>query len=157
MRQVTDALAATPVWDVLVAVSRLGRASRLAEAHDAMGTAERRLLWLLSDDQPRTMREVSEELLLEQSTVNRQVNAALAAGLVERRVEPGEQARRVALTEKGLREFAADVEKGARRFRVALEAVPADRVEEFTEMLLAFATAYKDDVEHELQADSRGH
>lgn len=157
MRQVTDSLRGSPLWDVLVAVSRLGRTGRLAEAHDVIGTAQRRLMWLLSDGQPRTMREVSEELFLEQSTVNRQVNAALAAGLVERLVEKGGPARRLSLTDEGARLFAADVEKSARRFRTALAAIPEDRVEEFSQLLLTFATAYKDDVEDELQADSRGH
>ncbi len=48
-----------------------------------------RLLWLLSDGTPRTLRQLADGLDLEQSTVNRQVNAALAAGYLERYAVPG--------------------------------------------------------------------
>lgn len=43
-----------------------------------------RLLWVLSDGTPRTLRQLADNLDLEQSTVNRQVNAALTAGYLER-------------------------------------------------------------------------
>jgi DNA-binding MarR family transcriptional regulator len=43
-----------------------------------------RVLWLLTEGPPRTLRELADELQLDQSTVNRQVNAAIKNGLVER-------------------------------------------------------------------------
>ncbi len=42
------------------------------------------ILWVLSDGRPRTLRQLTEELELEQSTVNRQVNAAIKHGYLER-------------------------------------------------------------------------
>ena len=41
-----------------------------------------RLLWLLVESGPQTLAEVTSALGLERSTVNRQVNAAVAAGLL---------------------------------------------------------------------------
>jgi DNA-binding MarR family transcriptional regulator len=66
----------------------LDRHRRALESTASLGTAELRLLWLLSDGRGRTLREIADELHLEQSTVNRQVNAALRAGHLRRtRVE----------------------------------------------------------------------
>ncbi|WP_245672914.1 MarR family transcriptional regulator, partial [Aldersonia kunmingensis] len=53
--------------------------------HDAQLEASAfAILWTLSDGNPRTLREIGEELDLEQSTVNRQVNAAIRNGYLER-------------------------------------------------------------------------
>lgn len=62
----------------------LDRHRRALESTSTLGTAELRLLWLLSDGRPRTLREVPHELHLEQSTVNRQANAAVRAGHLQR-------------------------------------------------------------------------
>lgn len=59
-------------------------------ATEPLGPAEQRLLWLLADGKPRTLKAISEELHLEQSTVNRQANAALAHGVVRRSRQGGE-------------------------------------------------------------------
>lgn len=56
---------------------------------EPLGPAEQRLLWLLSDGVPRTLKRISEDLHLEQSTVNRQVNAALSHGVVSRSRKKG--------------------------------------------------------------------
>ena len=89
MRQVTQALRGSPIWDLVVATARLERGRRAVEGRARLGTADLRLIWLLVEDGPRTMREISEELGLEQSTVNRQVNSALKAGYLER-IDQGE-------------------------------------------------------------------
>ncbi|MFD6137837.1 MarR family winged helix-turn-helix transcriptional regulator, partial [Isoptericola sp. NPDC060257] len=84
---------------------RLDLHRRLAEHRSPLGTADGRLLWLLSDGRPRTLREIAEALRLEQSTVNRQVNGALAAGLLRRFTAPGRSARLLEPTEEGLARF----------------------------------------------------
>lgn len=66
------------------ALTRLDKERRTLEGTQPLGTADLRLLWLLADDRSRTLREIAADLGLEQSTVNRQVNAALGAGFVER-------------------------------------------------------------------------
>lgn len=71
----------------------LTRLDRLRHVHEnlaELGTADLRILWLLRERQPSTLAEIAAELKLEQSTVNRQVNAAFAAELLSReRREPG--------------------------------------------------------------------
>ncbi|WP_019929599.1 MarR family winged helix-turn-helix transcriptional regulator [Nocardia sp. BMG111209] len=71
------------------ALSRLQQHRRFQEQDAVLGSADMRLMWLLSDGTPRTQREIADTFGLEQSTVSRQVNAALAAGLLRRYREPG--------------------------------------------------------------------
>ncbi len=77
---------------------------RVAEQRGPVRPAEGRLLWLLSDGRARTLGEIAEDLNLEQSTVNRQVNGALKAGLVER-TRDGGRAWRFAATSQGAATF----------------------------------------------------
>lgn len=67
-----------------------------------------RLLWLLSDGEPRTLRRLAECLDLEQSTVNRQVNAALAAGYLERFASAGSPGKLVRPSTAGEQAFEHD-------------------------------------------------
>lgn len=75
---------APPERRLASALTRLDKERRALEGAQRLGTADLRLLWLLADDRARTLREIADELGLEQSTVNRQVNAALRVGLLER-------------------------------------------------------------------------
>jgi DNA-binding MarR family transcriptional regulator len=74
-----------------------------------------RLLWLLTEGPPRTLRELAEELQLDQSTVNRQVNSAIKRGLVERYAVPESPSRLLRPTVAGR---AAYVHDGALRAEV---------------------------------------
>jgi DNA-binding MarR family transcriptional regulator len=86
----TDRRAALPAPTHLASLlHHLDRHRRALESTAALGTAELRLLWLLSDGRSRTLRDIADDLHLEQSTVNRQVNAALAAGRLQRVREGG--------------------------------------------------------------------
>lgn len=124
---------------------RLDLHRRLAEHRSPLGTADGRLLWLLSDGRPRTLREIAEALRLEQSTVNRQVNGALAAGLLRRFTEPGRSARLIEPTPEGAATFerATDLALGA--FADGLAAL-GDEAGEFLDLLERFAGAYGDAV-----------
>jgi DNA-binding MarR family transcriptional regulator len=74
-----------------------------------------RLLWLLTEGPPRTLRELADELQLDQSTVTRQVNAAIKHGLVERYAVPDHPSRLLRPTDAGR---AAYVHDGALRAEV---------------------------------------
>lgn len=87
------------------ALTRLDKERRTLEGAQRLGTAELRLLWLLADDRSRTLREIADELGLEQSTVNRQVNAALGVGLLERNRQPQGSAYEFTRTAHGIRTF----------------------------------------------------
>ena len=67
-----------------------------------------RLLWVLSDGAPRTLRQLSDCLDLEQSTVNRQVNAAIGAGYLERYAVAGSPSKLVRPSPAGEAAFAHD-------------------------------------------------
>ena len=70
-------------WALVVATARFERGQRASQSLNQLNAADNRLLWLLTSQGPQTMRQVAEALGLEQSTVNRQVHAALARGLSE--------------------------------------------------------------------------
>lgn len=81
---------------------------RIHEQGVTLGAADMRILWLFADGGSRTLKQVAEELKLEQSTVNRQVNAALAAGYLER-TRPKGHAYEFTRTDTGLAVFERNV------------------------------------------------
>lgn len=87
------------------ALTRLDKERRTQEGAQRLGTADLRLLWLLADERSRTLREIADDLGLEQSTVNRQVNAALGAGLLERTRRPEGSAYEFIRTAHGKQTF----------------------------------------------------
>lgn len=117
---------------------------RVIEQHITLGTADDRLLWLLRDRQPRTLREIAAELGLEQSTVNRQVNAALARGLLERCREPDRYSYQFVPTDAGITAFQEDLALSLNTYTAALAKLsPADR-RTLLELLDRFVAAYGD-------------
>ncbi len=100
-----------------------------------------RLLWLLEQRGPLTMREVAEALQLEQSTVSRQVTAATGRDLLERVPDAGRGPARVRATTTGERALRHDRDLRSKAFRVALATVGADRVDALVRDLTAFVDA----------------
>lgn len=98
-----------------------------------------RILWLLAQRGPSTHREIGEELQLEQSTVSRQVKAAVEHGLVEREEIDG--AQRLRATEQGLEAYRVDRQVRAAAFRTALAELGPTRVEQLHHDLKAFNDA----------------
>lgn len=142
MSRVTDDLRETPAGMAIIAIAMLERAQRAAEDVAEVRVADRRLLWLLSDGEPRTMRQIAEELGLEQSTVNRQVNAALGEGLLARTDPDEHHARPLVVTEEGQALFGRSFDRHVGYVERALEVIPADRAPTFLTDLVAFAEAY---------------
>lgn len=101
------------------------------------------ILWLLSDGRARTLRELSVDLDLEQSTVNRQVNAAMKRGYVERFEVPGCVSRMHRPTAAGHDAFNHDGRRRADRLnRVFADLAPGDP-ESLLKQLRAFNEAYE--------------
>ena len=98
-----------------------------------------RILWLLVQRGPSTHREIGEELQLEQSTVSRQVKAAVEHGLVEREEVDGSQQLRA--TKEGLEAYRVDRQVRAAAFRAALAELGQARVERLLDDLTAFNDA----------------
>ncbi len=129
-------------------VTRFERHRRVIEQEAQLGAADQRLLWMFSDEEPRTLREIAVALRLEQSTVNRQVNAARKAGLLERTREPGQAAALYRATPEGLERFHHDLDRAIEVFGLGLAAVdPAER-DALLRNFEAFVDAFGDALGH---------
>ncbi len=98
------------------------------------------ILWILSDGRPRTLRELTADLQLEQSTVNRQVNAAIKHGYVERFEVEDSLSKLIRPTEAGREAFRRDGLLRAER----LEQVFADLAPGSPQALLHELRAFND-------------
>lgn len=141
-RRVRSPTADNPqAWSAMRISMRWDRARRRVDAGQQLKVAEGRLLWLLEDEQPRTLREIAEALQLEQSTVNRQVNAALAAGLLTRSRSEDGSAYRVKASATGREKFRTDVDRHMALQASALGDIPDDERETFLRHLAAYVDA----------------
>ncbi|MBT0993562.1 MarR family winged helix-turn-helix transcriptional regulator [Cellulomonas sp. DKR-3] len=127
-------------------VHRLERQRRTWEARSTLGTAELRLLWLLTEGEPRTLREIAERLHLEQSTVNRQVNAAVKAGHVRKSRAPG-SAFLFEPTPAGRAQLEEDTAYALGQFRVVLDRLGPDDAAHLLELLGRFVDLYGEAVD----------
>lgn len=104
------------------ALARLEGLRRHQRRFADLGEADMRLLWLLRESGPQTLSQIGAALGLERSTVNRQVNAAAAAGLLIKERVPGSSALRVSVSGDGLAAF----ERGARAAVTSIGEVLSD-------------------------------
>lgn len=111
-----------------------------------LGTADLRLLWLFADGRHRTLKEIAAELQLEQSTVNRQVNAAMVSGLLTRMRRKGSAAYEFDRTLDGRRVFEEDTGKSLGAYAAALDAM-GDDAEAFLELAQDFLRHYRREVD----------
>ncbi|WP_010539819.1 MarR family winged helix-turn-helix transcriptional regulator [Dietzia alimentaria] len=119
-------------------LTRLDKERRALEGFQRLGTADLRLLWLFADGRARTLRDVAGELGLEQSTVNRQVNAAVGAGLLERTRRPGGTAYDINRTADGRRTYDEVSRFSMGVYATALDAMGDDAAEELVVLLQDF-------------------
>ncbi|MFD2393389.1 hypothetical protein ACFSSF_05505 [Dietzia aerolata] len=88
------------------------------------------------------MREVADVLGLEQSTVNRQVNAALGAGLLERSRRGGGPSYQFHRTEAGREAFERDASISLGAYETALGEMGDDDAEAFLSLTARFLRAF---------------
>lgn len=138
---------ADPAWAAIRTGSRWESARREAECGQHLGRADGRLLWLFSDGEARTLAETAEALCLEQSTVNRQVNAALSAGLLRRFREEGRPSYLLEASPQGRERFSHDRSRQMHLHERALAAIPEGERAVFLEQLDHFVQAYADAVQ----------
>jgi DNA-binding MarR family transcriptional regulator len=108
---------------------RLSRRRTQVYPGSALDTSAFRLLWLLTEGPPRTLRELAEELQLDPSTVNRQVNAAIKHGLVERYAVAGRPSRLLRPTAAGRAAYRHDAELRAEVYHRVLDELGEVRAE----------------------------
>lgn len=114
----------------------------LGQRSTTLGTADLRLLWLLTDQESRTLRQISEALGLEQSTVNRQVNAAISAGLLTRARQGRSGPYRFTIADRGRDEFEHHLEVTLNAYRDALDAL-GPRAGDLIALMDEFIEAYE--------------
>ncbi|WP_426936841.1 MarR family winged helix-turn-helix transcriptional regulator [Brevibacterium sp. LE-L] len=122
-------------------ITDLERLRRAQMSQMDLGTADLRILWMFSDGRARTLKQIAHDLELEQSTVNRQINAAIAEGLLERTREEGSPAQLISPSERGAAAFDGDVEKSLAALRSGLDAVDGD-VTDFLDQFTRFVDAF---------------
>lgn len=127
-----------PAWTAVRVASRWAAVRRGLEAGQQLKMAEGRLLWLLRDRQPRTLRQLAEELDLEQSTVNRQVHAALDSGVVVRSRPDDSPTYVVTISDEGEARFRFDMARLTAVHEQALSGIPAEEQERFLEQFATF-------------------
>jgi len=106
---------------------RLARRRSQVYPGSQLDTSAFRLLWLLTEGPPRTLRELADELQLDQSTVNRQVNAAIKHGLVERYAVAGSSSRLLRPTEAGRATYVHDAALRADVYDAVLDELGEER------------------------------
>ncbi len=121
---------------------RYERHRRALEVQSTLGTAELRLLWLLTDGRPRTLREISEALHLEQSTVNRQVNGAVQAGLLSRTRASGSSSYEFSPTAEGRDTFDRETALPLAIYARVLDELGDDDARRLLELLGRFVDLY---------------
>ncbi len=103
-----------------------------------------KILWLLTDSGPLTMKDLSAELQLEQSTVSRQVKVAVERGLIERYDAEGTSSRLHRPTAAGTEVYRQEAAVRTAVIREALETLGVKRATLFVEELVAFNDALDD-------------
>lgn len=134
---------ASLLGDLADELLRFGRRRHTNVEGTELDTSAFKLLWLLSDERPRTLRELADELDLDLSTINRQVNAAVRAGLLERFSVPDGPSRPVRRTPEGRRLYEHDSAVHADLLRSVLAEMGADPARELISGLRAFNDAYE--------------
>ncbi len=122
------------------------RHSRALAQRATLGTADMRMLWLLADGEARTLRQIAHDLNLEQSTVNRQVNGAVASGIIGRAREGMSGPYLFTATAQGRREFERNLNASQAAYRQALASL-GDDAPRFLELMRQFVDTYRHAVE----------
>lgn len=130
-----------PAWTAIRISARWSIVRRAVENGQQLKVAEGRLMWLLRDGEARTLRQIAEELDLEQSTVNRQVHAALDSGVVQRYRAEDPPSWLVEMSADGRDRFTADLTRMMTVYDQAVGAVPEGEQERFLEHLASFVDA----------------
>jgi len=106
---------------------RLSRRRAQTYPGSRLDTSAFRLLWLLTEGPPRTLRELADELQLDLSTVNRQVNTAIKHGLVERYAVADSTSRLLRPTEAGRAAYVHDAAPRAEVYDAVLDELGTER------------------------------
>lgn len=112
-----------------------------------------KILWLVVDHGPRTLRALAEDLQLDQSTINRQVHAVIGHGYAERYDDPDSPGLLVRATPAGEAAYRSDSQVRADGLRAIVDTLGEQAVAELVAGLADFNDAIDEAVEDALRRD----
>ncbi|NDK90943.1 winged helix-turn-helix transcriptional regulator [Gordonia desulfuricans] len=130
------------IRDLVDELRRFNRRKTEFYAESVLEASAFAIMLVLSDGRARTLRELTEELGLEQSTVNRQVNNAIKHGYLERFEVAGSLSRFVRPTDTGREAFHHDGMLRAARIEATFADLAPGTPEGLLRELRAFNQAY---------------
>lgn len=122
-------------------LEKLDRFRRILMLHSDMTSAHLRILWLFNDEVPRTLKTIAEELEIDQSTANRQVNSAVDRGYLSKERPDRGKCYLFNATQHGRCNYERSVEYTMDVYGAALEAL-GDQREAFEQNLNTFVSAF---------------
>lgn len=123
---------------------RLGRRRETSTSATGLDLSAFRILWVVVEHGPHTLRGLADQLQLEQSTINRQVHAAEAHGLLERYDDPGCAGMLVRATEAGDAAYRAESQARAEGLRAIVDTLGEGPVARLAAGLAGFNDAIDD-------------
>ncbi len=132
---------------------RLGRRREMTSAAKALDASAFKILWILVEDGPRTLRGLAHDLGLDQSTINRQVHAVIGHGFVERFDEPDSTARLMRATAAGEAAYRSDSEIRSDGLRAIVNSLGEQSTADLAQGLASFNDAIDSAVEGSLRGE----
>lgn len=131
---------------------RLGRRRDMAGSATTLDVSAFKILWLLVEHGPHTLRGLAQGLQLDQSTINRQVHGAIAQDYVERYDDPDSTAMLVRATPGGEAAYRSDAALRRDGLRAIVATMGEDAAASLAAGLASFNDAVDDAVEVSLRA-----
>ncbi|CAM3835263.1 MarR family winged helix-turn-helix transcriptional regulator [Nocardioides zeicaulis] len=120
---------------------RLGRLRETTASVTGLDVSAFRILWVVVEHGPHTLRGLADQLQLDQSTINRQVHAAEGHGLLERYAEPGCPGMLVRATDAGAASYRAESTARAEGLRAIVDTLGEGSVARLAADLAGFNDA----------------
>lgn len=120
---------------------RMARRSTRVYPGSVVDLSAFKILWLLHEAGSMSMKDLASELMLDQSTVSRQVKASIERGLIERYEDGSTTTRMIRATDEGAKVYAQEAALRAAVIREALDTMGVERATEFVGELNVFNDA----------------
>lgn len=120
---------------------RLGRRREPTSSATILDASAFKILWLVVEHGPHTLRGLAEYLQLDQSTINRQVHAVISRGFVERYDDPDSHGMLIRATSAGETAYRSDAKARAEALRVIVDRMGEGAVADLAQRLAAFNDA----------------
>ena len=129
---------------------RLGRRRAMSSSDTILDASAYKILWLVVEHGPHTLRGLAEYLGLDQSTINRQVRAVVDHGYVDRHDDPDSPAMLIRATPAGVAAYRSDSEVRSNGLRAIVNTLGERSTADLAHGLASLNDAIDDAVEASL-------